>query len=301
VRESPPGRLLVVSANLKKALPRYLADDSSLVNFARRVHRVVPHAPDALLLQEVVRSSALRVAVLLSEEVGFDYEVAVAPGESAVVGTWEGQDVVRNAAILLNATTFRIEGAGGYVATRYPSGVARPGVRPRVKEHPHLLAASREGDLVAALVSVHLVTNDVFTVPVTGFRHKGRWARELASFVRTGYPPDPRPQVWVLGGDFNNRRCRCLRETLRCRELPFWNALVREEGYRDAVFERHGKVGGSLAEQSRSGRHVLKRIDYLFVRGRVYDASHDVGYDSRLGAADFYSDHRLLWALVGSE
>jgi hypothetical protein len=298
---SPPGRLLVVSANLRKALPRYLADDSSLVNFTRRVRRVVPDAPDALLLQEVVSSSAFRVAELLSEELGFDYHVAIAPGESAVVGHWEGQDVVRNAAILLNAATLRVEGAGGYLATRYASRDARPGVRPRVKEHPHCLAVTPEGDLAAALVSVHLVTNDKFTLPRVGFRHKGRWARELATFVRAAYPGDRRSRLWVLGGDFNNRRCRRWRETVRCRELPFWDALVRHEGYRDAVFERHGGLSTSLAEQARSGRHVLKRIDYLFVRGRVYDASHDVGYDARSGDADFYSDHRMLWAVVGPE
>ena len=41
-----------------------------------------------------------------------------------------------------------------------------------------------------------------------------------------------------------------------------------------------------------------KRIDYVFARGVVRDASHDVGYEARRGDPDFYSDHRLLWALV---
>jgi hypothetical protein len=70
-------------------------------------------------------------------------------------------------------------------------------------------------------------------------------------------------------------------------------------GYTDAVFARHRSSAAALREQSRKGRHVTRRIDYLFVRGRVFDASHDTNYDARLGEPHFYSDHRLVWGLVG--
>jgi hypothetical protein len=299
LRPSPPRELVIVSANLKKALPRFLTNDSSLVNFAHRIPEVVPYAPDALLLQEVVHQSAHRVTDLLADIFGSRYVVAVAPDESAFVGASESGDVVRNAAIVLNQETLRLEGEGDYVPTAYPARDARAGIAPRVKEHPHCLATSVSDEIAVALASVHFVTNDRFVSPAAGFRHKARWARGLATFMRSRYPRAVATQAWLVGGDFNNRRCRGLRETARCRPFPFWRAFI-EEGYVDAVFERHAGLNGSLAAQSRRGRHMTRRIDYLFVRGgRVLDASHDLSYDAKMGDPRFYSDHRLLWALIG--
>jgi endonuclease/exonuclease/phosphatase family metal-dependent hydrolase len=294
-----PGRLLVVTANLKKALPRYLGDDLSLVNFARRIARVVPYAPDALLLQEVVALSARRAAELVGEATGADYMVAVQAGESATVGSRAGQDVVRNCAIILNSRTLRLDGRGDFAATRYALTDARAGVRARIKEHPRCLARSVAQNLSVALASVHLVTNDKLTTAALGYRYKGRWAAELAEAMASRYGRASEPRAIVIGGDFNNRRCRGPVERVDCRPLPFWDALCRDHGYTDAVFARHGSSTAALREQSRKGRHVTRRIDYLFVRGRVFDASHDTTYDARTGDPHFYSDHRLVWGLVG--
>jgi endonuclease/exonuclease/phosphatase family metal-dependent hydrolase len=290
---------MVVSANLKKALPRYLADDTSLVNFARRVVEVVPFAPDALLLQEVVASSAERAADLVERATGDTYAVAAPAGEVARVGEAGGQDVIRNCAIVLNTRTLALEGREGFAMSRYDTRDARPGVRPRVKEQPHCLARSLVHDMSVALASVHFVTNQKLASAALGYRYKGRWAAEMAELMGARYGHVRAPLTAIIGGDFNNRRCRGPVERVDCETLPFWDALCADHGYTDAVFARHRRSTAALREQSRRGRYVTKRIDYLFVRGEVFDAAHDTNYDARMGDPTFYSDHRLVWALVG--
>lgn len=293
MNRSPVGQVLILSANLKKAAPRDRLD-AEIINFAQRVAKVVPFAPDAVLLQEVVESSAARVAELLEETTGFGFEVAVTPGPEPIVGTKDDQIVVRNAAILVNKRTMRVEGEVGFVASRYSSRDAAQEVKPRIKEHPHCLARTTSGNIALPLVSVHFVTNEKFAASTMGFCYKAQWAREVMNFVKSQYPHGEAPQVPVIGGDFNNRRCLRSREKATCEVLPFWHVLTAQSGFSDAIFERHGRTEKSLAAQT-NGR---KRIDYVFAQGTVFDASHDVGYEARRGDRDFYSDHRLLWALV---
>ncbi|MDQ3660780.1 MAG: hypothetical protein M3454_06945 [Actinomycetota bacterium] len=293
MKRSPAGRLLVLSANLKKSVARDRVD-TEIMNFAGRVSRVVPFAPDAVLLQEVVESSTARVAQLLEESTGSGFEVAVSPGPEPIVGAQDDQIVVRNTAILLNRKTMQVAGEGGLVPSRYASRDAAPEEEPRVKEHAHCLARTKAGDIEVPLVSVHFVTNQKFAASTMGFCYKAKWARELTTFVQTQYPRGDALQMPVIGGDFNNRRCLRSREKVACEVLPFWHVLTDQGGFSDAVFERHGGSDKSLSAQM-NGR---KRIDYVFVRGEVLDASHDAGYAARRGDRDFYSDHRLLWALV---
>jgi exonuclease III len=294
LNRSPPRQLLVLSANLQEALPRDMLD-AEMVNFARRVPEVLPFAPDAVLLQEVVRSSAARVAQLLKDTTGFGFDVTRGPGPEIVVGTEGSQIVVRDTAILLNRRTMRLQEEGGFFRTRYLSEDAAPGVQPRVKEHAHCLARTASGRIRIALASIHFVTNDKLAALSVGFCYKGTWARQVANFLRSRYAQGTVTQLWVVAGDFNNRRCLTPRETVVCDVLPFWHVLTAQSGFRDAVFDRHGHSEESLAAQTRNGR----RIDYVFARGRVLAASHDIDYDAHKGEPGFYSDHRLLWALVG--
>jgi exonuclease III len=293
MKRSPARKLLVLSANLKKALPRDLIDQE-MVNFARRVPEVVPFAPDAVLLQEVVRSSAARVAQLLKDTTGFGFDVAVRPGPEPVVGTQGRQTVVRTTAVLLNRRTMQFA-RGGFVDTRYLGRDAAPGVEPRIKQHAHCLARTSSGRIDLAMASTHFVTNEKFAAPSMGFCYKGKWAAQVARFLRDRYPLNGLPQVGVIAGDFNNRRCLLPRERVDCDVWPFWHVLTEQNGLKDAVFDRHGGSDDSLAAQTRNG----KRIDYIFARGTTFRASHDVDYHARPGDPDFYSDHRLLWALVG--
>lgn len=293
MNRTPGGQVLVLSANLKKALARDRLEPE-ILNFTRRVPDVVPFAPDAVLLQEVVESSAVRVAELLEESTGFGFDVAVTPGPEPIVGTQDEQILVRNTAILVNRKSMRVVDEGGFVASRYSSRDAAPELRPRIKEHAHCLARTTSGNIDLPLVSIHFVTNEKFAASTMGFCYKAQWAREVMSFVQTQYPQGDVPQVPVIGGDFNNRRCLRSREKVVCEVLPFWHVLTAQGGFSDAVFEHHGGSEESLAEQT-NGR---KRIDYVFARGVILDASHDVDYGARRADSGFYSDHRLLWALV---
>ena len=161
MNRSPAGQVLVLSANLKKAQPRDRVV-SEILNFMPRVPKAVPFAPDAVLLQEVVGSSAARVAVLLEESTGFGFDVAVSPAPEPIVGTEEDQVVVRNTAILLNRETMQVTGQGGFVASRYSSRDAAPELKPRIKEHAHCLARTKSGGIEVPFVSVHFVTNQKF-------------------------------------------------------------------------------------------------------------------------------------------
>jgi exonuclease III len=294
MRRSPPRQLLVLSANLKSARPGDDVD-SELVNFARRVTRVVPFAPDAVLLQEVVQSSAARVAQLLRRETGFGFDVVVSPGPNPVVGTQGNQIVVRDTAILLNRRTMSIKDEGGFLSTQYLLRDAAPEVEARIKQHAYCLAETASGGLRLALASVHFVLSDRLAAPTVGFCYKGKWARQVASFLNSRYPERSVVQLWVIGGDFNNRRCVGRRERVSCGVWPFWHVLASQMRYLDTVFARHGGSNESLARQTRNG----KRIDYIFARAAVLRASHDIRYDAHPGDPGFYSDHRLLWALLG--
>jgi exonuclease III len=285
--------LLILCANLKKAL-RQDRIDSEIVTFARRVGEIVPFTPDAVLLQEVVADTAARGAALLRRTTQADFDVAVGPGPEPVVGERGGQIVVRNTAILLNRATMRRVGDGGFVASRYLSRDASSEFRPRIKEHAHCLARTASGKIDVPLISIHFVTNEKFAASTMGFCYKAQWVRRVTSFMATQYPPGDAPQLPVIGGDFNHRRCVKRRERPDCEVFPFWYALTAQHSFTDAVFARHGASAESLAAQAKEG----KRIDYVFVRAEVIDASHDVGYAARRGERGFYSDHRLLWALV---
>jgi hypothetical protein len=188
----------------------------------------------------------------------------------------------------------RLVGEGGFVASRYLSRDASPEFKPRIKEHAHCLARTASGRIDMPLISIHFITNEKFAAPTMGFCYKAQWVRRITSFMETRYPPGDRRQIPVIGGDFNHRRCLGPREKAVCDVLPFWHVLTAQGGFSDAVFDRHGGSDESLAAQT-MGR---KRIDYVFARGGVVDASHDVDYDAQKGEPGFYSDHRLLWALL---
>lgn len=299
LKESPPGEVLVTDANLLEAFKKDdVADPTDMRNFARRLTGRVPYAPDALLLQEVVGPSARNVARFMSEETGYRYEVAVAPGESAFVGGGTNRDT----AIVLNMTTMRALDEGGFI---------RDEVGSKNKDHAYLLAKERRGGLRVPLVSVHLQ-------PRPDFDSKGDSTRQIAAFVEQAYPSPANRQAEVVAGDFNNRRCLDKAfnrdEPYECRESPAYRVMTGDYGYTDAIL-----AAGSPQDVRHEG---TKRIDYIFTRGAVLAAASDLErnanftqrefreckalYNNGRGdeatgacATDFYSDHRFVYALVG--
>lgn len=293
--ESPPGRLLIVNNNLQEAfVASDVADPSDLANFVRRLLDQTTYAPDALLLQEVVNSSAQTVARLMSESTGWTYQVVVAPGESVYQPSGENEQIIRDTAIVINTGTLEAVGEAGFMRSTYAAEDGLSGEPVRTKEHA--FAAARvigESATKVPLMSLHFVpTRNAFPDDETSWAYKDRWVDEIARFFDETYPA-PRWNTPFLAGDFNNRRCVSVDETRSCDTLAFWDSLTSTHGYSDAIFH-----GGSEDEIG-----TRKRIDYMFGRFGSLTAASDLSYGSaeRSDPAVFYSDHRLMWALVDLE
>lgn len=292
---TPPGRLLIVSANLQAAFPKRPVNPAQVRAFADRVASTLPYAPDAILLQEVDRPYTSAVARQLSERLSINYVVKAAPNDPVVDRSSNREDVVGDTAIVLNDTTMRALERPGLVTTRYRADDGAPGVKPRAKQHVYLLAGRRGGQSKVAMASVHFVPDIRITSRTVGFCYKGQWVQKITRLLSGRYPM----ATHVIAGDFNNVRCVAKPETVVCETWPFWFALARKWGYRDAIFSVHGKTDEMLREQYRKGDGFAKvRIDYIFTTGAVPDASHDTTYGANPADPGFYSDHRLLWSVI---
>jgi hypothetical protein len=292
---TPLGRLLIVSANLDLAFPKRPPNPSQTGAFADRVASILPYAPDAFLLQEVDRPNASRLAAQLSEKLPFTYAVKATPNDPVVDKSSEREDVVGDTAIILNDTTMKALERPGVISTRYRADDRAPQIKPRAKQHVYLAAGERGGSLKVALASVHFVPAERLASTTVGFCYKGQWTQKIVRFLSGRYPS----ALHVLGGDFNNRRCLATTETVQCETWPFWFALTHKWGYEDVVFSIHGKTDEMLREQYRKGAAYSKlRVDYIFTKGKVIDASHDTTYGAIPTDPGFYSDHRLLWSLI---
>jgi hypothetical protein len=295
VTRTPLGRLLIVSANLDLAFPKRPPNPAQTGAFADRVASILPHAPDAVLLQEVDRPNASNLAAQLSERLPFAYAVKAAPNEPVVDKSSDKEDVVGDTAIVLNTTTMRALERPGVISTRYRADDRAPGTKPRAKQHVFLAAGERGGSLKLAMASVHFVPAERLASPIVGFCYKGQWTQKITRLLSGRYPG----RLHVIGGDFNNRRCLATTETVQCDTWPFWFALVHKWRFKDAIFAVHGTSDETLREQYRKGTGYSKlRVDYIFTTGTVVDASHDTTYGAIPGDPGFYSDHRLLWSLI---
>lgn len=294
---TPLGRLLIVSANLDLAFPKRSPNPTQTGAFADRVASILPHAPDALLLQEVDRPNASKLAAQLSEKLPFTYAVKAAPNDPVVDKSSGTEDVVGDTAIILNTTTMKALERPGLISTRYRADDRAPQTKPKAKQHVYLVAGQRGGSLKVAMSSVHFVPAERLASPIVGFCYKGQWTQKIVRLLSGRYPTAR--HLHVIAGDFNNRRCLATTETVQCDTWPFWFALVHKWGFDDAVFAVHGKSDETLREQYRKGATYSKlRVDYIFTTGALMDASHDTTYGAIPSDPGFYSDHRLVWALI---
>lgn len=281
---SPPGRVLVVTANLQEAYDEGDAGDpSELSVFVDRVLEQTPYVPDVLLLQEVRGSSARVVAEELSERTGHDFRVAVDVGEDPYV-PFERYVLHHETTVVVDVTTMAGMSAGGVVETRY-EGSAAYDRRPHVKGHVFTLVGEADGPLRLAVTSLHYVLGNRFESRATAHAYKRRWSVKLHDVMKSYFPTSSANTVDVIGGDFNAGRC-AEDPGRRCELSPFWRTLTEDYGYSDAIWETWGRAG----------------VDFLFTDGGVVMAGADWDYGGKDVARDdpsFYSDHRFRWAVVG--
>ncbi|MGH2946391.1 MAG: endonuclease/exonuclease/phosphatase family protein [Solirubrobacteraceae bacterium] len=303
LHESPPGQALVVDANLQEAfqLPD-VEDPTDVRNFVRAIGEHVPYrfAPDVVLLQEIRRGSAQNVADALGEAYGHRYAIAVDPGETP----WVVDGARRDTTVVYDATTMRVEGDGGFVRTTNREG--------EEKDNAHALLEERRGGLRVPVISLH-------------WAHRGdpvAHARDMVALLDAEYPSPSRRQVEVVAGDFNVKRCvggpSWKTEELACPQQAWYELFTAEHGFTDAV------LSASPEEIPQAQRDDVARIDFLFARGAVLDAGSDLATKRELGRHEqcagvnddyfkpgrgsqapepcrslFYTDHRLVWGLVG--
>jgi endonuclease/exonuclease/phosphatase family metal-dependent hydrolase len=289
----PTSELLVLTANLQQGHGDPSTNQMEI--FADRVVRLLPFAPDVLLLQEVNGASAKRVARLLRHRTPYDYRVLIGPAGDVVQSSDEEEEVVWDSAIVLNTDTTQSAGNGGVITSRFDPADGVPGQLARTKQHSYLPVKKSDWLLPIALVSIHFVQSLRLLPRTRGFCYKDHWIKEIVAFLSNHFPPTH--HVHVIGGDLNNARCLGVPETIKCDEWPFWNTATSRSGFSDAIFSVHGSSNRALHRQARRGNRIAKpRIDYIFARTPVINSSHDVTYGARPGEPGFYSDHRFLWA-----
>lgn len=288
--------ILVVTANLAETHnPLDVAETGDMKAFAVRVDKLLPRPPDVILLQEVFVPSAEAVVKYLKQTTGAAYSIAVEPASKSPRTADKTRDYVRDTAVLLNNNTTKATGRKGILTTGYDPRHLNPTWQTglvRMKEHGHVLALHKPSRTRLALMSIHLAPNAAVTPEERFFQYTEEWVGQMCADMKKNYPRRGR-QINILAGDFNNRRCVDKKETVTGEVMPMW-ARLQKEGYKDAVFEIHGKDDKTLTKQyEKGGAKKVKRIDYIFVSGGdVVDASFDLSDPSA------YSDHRLLWAVV---
>jgi endonuclease/exonuclease/phosphatase family metal-dependent hydrolase len=292
LKEAPAGQVLVINANLMECFPEdILPGYPHMRNFVKRLPMVIPYLPDVLLLQEVVEGSARSVAELLQEATGKAYQVAVCPEPTVRPKSNDPSkmQVRRDCAILIRSDAFKTVDNGGYFPSLISPEESAGDRRAAVKEHAYLLVEDKRGSTRLALISLHLLPGKFYRQDLI-FRKKGQWTEEICEFQESQYTSDGQKMIRVIAGDFNNPRYS--EEEIH----PFWNALTGRYGYSDAVYDI-GKPG-EIADPDR------KRIDYIFVKhGGIVDAASDLSYTKELqnDPNTFYSDHRMNWALLGTD
>jgi hypothetical protein len=279
---------LIVTNNINETGADDITDPTDMYNLAQRIAELMPYAPDVLLTSESYSPAADSLAQALTDVLGHTYVVAVGSRDFRDI------DADRDSAILLNLDTMRARDSGGYVVIDRPT---------TDKGAAHLLVKELKGGARAALLSVH--------VGIPSDAEMEYWMRAVGNALVTTYPNPADRQIEDVAGDFNSRRCIAPgREKLVCDTKPFWSFMTGELGFTDSIFS---------AAPSEIGQEA-KRIDYIFHRGPVLSAASDVEYDSffttltrnqckagynigepPVGCERFYSDHRLVWALVRAD
>ena len=271
-RSTPIDRVAIITANLLEGFSEAdVRDLSEMDVFVERVLNVVDRVPDVLLLQEVNSRSARYVAAEFSRRVGQSYAVITDAGDKAFRET-DSRITKRDTAIVINTRSMSKAGRSGYIVTRYDRG---GNAKVEYKYNARAIVSEVGGTLKLALASIHVPGANIT-----------RTSKVLATRLDNAYPSTAPEQFEVLGGDLNQLGITYVSYG-QVETHPFWDALTKRFDYVDSVYN---VVSG-------------KGVDYVFVRGGVWGAGIDSGYDpgTPKSSPSFYSDHRFRWAIVGPD
>lgn len=310
LKTSPPGKVMVINANLREAHPNWLddiraqdrvtdlEDMTELANFADHLKGHVPFAPDVLLLQEVIGPSARRTALELERTLGRPYQVVIAGGDRNVIGpTGDDFKHKRNTAIVINERTMKVVGEPGFTTIRMRPGDEPPKEQRIGQEQAFALLRDRESGLMVSAMSIHGSTTYHFKSTAIATQRRIEWARVITNFMEARFPD---VDISVMAGELNVPRCIKGNESIQCDESLPWKIITsRANSYHDAVYTIHRSSPEDFVEQitNRSGNE--RRIDYIFAKPTIYRASRSIDYNEEMFTPGFISDHKYDYALVG--
>lgn len=278
---SPQGRLLIVANNLyEDDTPNDLRRSPEARVLARRVLNQVPHRPDVVLLQEVVRKTARRVARAFTNKTGDSYRVIKScPLKTSYIFITKRRRLNCETGIVINTANIDVIDRGGFVRTTYAMKHAAEKVVTR--KHAHALFRRDDGGPRFAAMSVHWVQKKGIKGERRQFSYQDAWATKQADRLVDRYKT---ASVRLMAGDFNQDRC-AEQPSRNCQPLaPFYETLTGSRyGYIDAIRAVHPQGG----------------VDFLFSTTNVIDAGVDNTYNKdTTDPKKFYSDHRFRWALL---
>jgi endonuclease/exonuclease/phosphatase family metal-dependent hydrolase len=292
---------LVVTWNLKEAFERAdLTEKRDVRAAAQRLATALPRLPDVVLLQEVIGSSAAEIARLLTTTTKKPYEVVAAPPATTHIIKWAPpRQTIRDSAILVNQSTMEKVRRVSWIATTFDPRDRDPEAPMlTTTEHPVALLEHRGSGQRLVVVVAHFVHGQGMT-KASEDSYKASWLRQIGQRVERTFGADAQVTARVIAGDLNTNRCVRQPEKIKGKEREFWKVMTAEMGYLDAVYVTNCESDESLMAQYRRGQRLAtKRIDYIFVKGNVKAASHDLDYDPAEGSEEWATDHRLVYALV---
>jgi hypothetical protein len=294
LQDTPPGEVLVVSANLKASFNnRYIRDSGPRMRAL--VKKLLSHTqrsgaawkPDIVLLQEALNRqlapgkgieddlSATRVASELTKRTGDQYEIVVDPGKRQR----PAKGVSKETAIVANLDTMDFPTAVGFVNSNAfkakkefkHTGPNRAVRAPSRRQAWAVIAESHPNGQTFPVASVHYLTDKRLGC-TKGAKCQRRvnklkvhWTEQVSEKLRA-WSGDNFKRA-IIGGDFNATR-----------KDAFFGGVIRL-GYRKAI---------------------RGRIDYIFTRGDRGISGIDDSHHRGRGAYPLgYSDHRFLWSLLG--
>lgn len=285
---TPVNQVLVVTANLQEAFgDKDLRDLSEMTVFVDRVLAELGTRPDVLLLQEVRRKSAARVAALLTNRTGDQYAMAVAPPRRPVKTLSPRRSLHTDTGIVINTATMARASDPRFIATPYKYAHRRLTPRVIIKRHAYVLLTEKISGHRMPFTSVHYIHKRMLK-SWTVQRYFNKWAVALAENVKARFPSDVAGSS--IGGDFNHQRCRYEPEYNCQIEAPFYKTLTGTYDYTDSYRVATGMKNGL-------------GVDFIFTHWTVDGAGKDKDYVPRLVEDDptkYYSDHQFRWALISS-
>jgi hypothetical protein len=272
-----PPSLMVATANVREGtrvvFPVDLGDGDDRRALARRMLSAGSSLPDVVLLQEAIGSAGIMSRTLTAhpraQRAGARYVVAVPPSNRPGDGWCDGRRpphrIVRDGAILINASTIARVNSRGFVRTWGKWILRRNGSRYDCAEQAAwavvVLRHGTPGQRLARVANIH-------TAPLDNTLKSRALTRTVNEVVRLNQQT-PRALL-VVGGDFKLTRCVGPSrdpERLGC-TLRAAHRRLTDRGFVDAV----------RARRPDSVRGVRHRIDFVYSRGPVASASWDRCY-----------------------